>query len=116
MAGLIQLLLSGRQAPDTQMNSADRTDWWAAAIQFAGTLLFNASTGAALVAAIIEPDRVGAGWRPDAWGSIAFLVSSVLAVIATKDRRASSSPLCSRGDDRRARTGVMTAPLPRVTL
>lgn len=86
MAGLIQLLLSGRRAPDTRMNRADRTDWWAAAIQFAGTLLFNASTGAALVAAIIEPDRAGAGWRPDAWGSIAFLVSSALAVVATKDR------------------------------
>ena len=85
-AGLIQLLLSGRRTPDARMNRADRTDWWAAAIQFAGTLLFNASTAAALVAAVAAPGSVGAGWRPDAWGSAAFLVSSVLAVIATRDR------------------------------
>jgi hypothetical protein len=85
-AGLIQLLLSGRRTPDARMNRADRTDWWAAAIQFAGTLLFNVSTGAALIAAIADPARVGVGWRPDAWGSAAFLVSSVLAVVATKDR------------------------------
>jgi hypothetical protein len=68
------------------MNRADRADWWAAAIQFAGTLLFNISTGAALAAAIARPDAVGIGWRPDAWGSVAFLVSSTLAVVATKDR------------------------------
>ena len=85
-AGLIQLLLSGRRTPDARMNRADRFDWWAAAIQFAGTLLFNVSTAAALIAAIADPDYVGAGWRPDAWGSAAFLVSSVLAVAATKDR------------------------------
>lgn len=85
-AGLIQLLLSGRRTPDARMNRADRTDWWAAAIQFAGTLLFNVSTGAALVTAIAAPETVGAGWRPDAWGSVAFLVSSVLAVLATRER------------------------------
>lgn len=44
------------------------------------------STGAALVAAIAAPETVGAGWRPDAWGSVAFLVSSVLAVLATRER------------------------------
>jgi len=85
-AGLIQLVLSGRRTPDARMNRADRADWWAAAIQFAGTLLFNVSTAAALVAAIRDPEYVGAGWRPDAWGSAAFLISSVLAVMATRDR------------------------------
>lgn len=86
LAGFIQLSLSGRKTPHARMNRADRADWWAAAIQFAGTLLFNISTGAALAAAIARPDAVGVGWRPDAWGSIAFLVSSTLAVVATKDR------------------------------
>ena len=86
LAGFIQLSLSGRKAPHARMNGADRADWWAAAIQFVGTLLFNISTGAALAAAIARPDAVGIGWRPDAWGSLAFLVSSTLAVIATKDR------------------------------
>jgi hypothetical protein len=87
LAGFIQLSLSGRRPPRAKTNRADRADWWAAAVQFAGTLLFNISTGAALAAAIARPDAVGIGWRPDAWGSIAFLVSSTLAVVATKDRR-----------------------------
>jgi hypothetical protein len=85
-AALIQLVLSGRRPPRGDTYRADRADWWAAAIQFAGTLLFNVSTIAALAAAIARPDAVGVGWRPDAWGSIAFLVSSTLAVVATKDR------------------------------
>ena len=85
-AALIQLSLSGRRPPRGDTNRADRADWWAAAVQFAGTLLFNISTFAALAAAIARPDAVGVGWRPDAWGSLAFLVSSTLAVVATKDR------------------------------
>ena len=86
LAAFIQLSLSGRHVPKRGTNQADRWDWWAAAIQFAGTLLFNISTAAALAAAIADPERLGAGWRPDAWGSAAFLISSVLAVVATKDR------------------------------
>ena len=86
LAGFIQLSLSGRRPPHAKTNGADRADWWAAAVQFAGTLLFNISTGVALAAAIARPDAVGIGWRPDAWGSIAFLVASTLAVVATKDR------------------------------
>lgn len=85
-AGFIQLSLSGRRPPRKGMNAADRADWFAAAIQFVGTLFFNVSTGQALVAAVQAPDAVGIGWRPDAFGSIAFLVSSGLAVVATKDR------------------------------
>jgi hypothetical protein len=85
-AAFIQLSLSGRAPPRSDMNRADRADWWAAAIQFVGTLCFNVSTLVALLAAIDDPTRLGAGWRPDAWGSVAFLVSSTLAVVATKDR------------------------------
>jgi hypothetical protein len=87
-AGFIQLRLSGRRMPSGQTNRADRADWWSAAVQFVGTLLFNLSTGAALAAAIAAPDDIGAGWRPDAWGSLAFLVSSALAVAATRERLA----------------------------
>jgi len=85
-AAFIQLSLSGRRPPRGDTNRADRADWWAAAIQFVGTLCFNVSTFVALLAAIADPTRLGAGWRPDAWGSVAFLVASVLAVVATKDR------------------------------
>lgn len=86
LAALIQLVLSGRRPPRGDTNRADRADWWAAAIQFAGTLLFNVSTLGALLAAIARPDAVGVGWRPDAWGSAAFLISSALAVAATRER------------------------------
>ncbi|MGZ0711207.1 hypothetical protein ACWPKO_23060 (plasmid) [Coraliomargarita sp. W4R53] len=86
LAGFIQLSLSGRRLPHSQMNRADLADWWAAAVQFVGTLLFNLSTGVALAASIRQPDVVGAGWRPDAWGSLAFLVASAFALAATKRR------------------------------
>lgn len=86
LAAFIQLSLSGRSIPHREMDRPDLVDWWAAAIQFAGTLLFNVSTVAALVAAISAPDTIGAGWKPDAWGSLAFLISSFLAIVATKDR------------------------------
>jgi len=85
-AALIQLALSGRRPPRRGANKPDRYDWWAAAVQFVGTLLFNASTTAALVVAINEDARIGSGWRPDALGSVAFLVASGLAVVATVDR------------------------------
>lgn len=85
-AGFIQLGLSGRRPLRRGTNRPDRFDWWSAAIQFAGTLFFNVSTWQALAAAIRDPSELGAGWRPDAFGSVAFLVSSALAVVATKDR------------------------------
>ncbi|MWB98216.1 YrhK family protein [Agromyces seonyuensis] len=85
-AGFVQLSLSGRRPPRPGTEPADRADWFAAAVQFVGTLCFNVSTGVALAAAIADPTRLGAGWRPDAVGSIAFLVASALAVVATRDR------------------------------
>lgn len=85
-AAFIQLALSGRRPPGPDANRPDRYDWWAAAIQFAGTLFFNLSTTEALIVSIDTQTRVGDGWRPDAFGSICFLISSVLAVVATVDR------------------------------
>lgn len=92
-AGFIQLRLSGRLPPREHTNVADRADWWAAAIQFVGTLCFNVSTGVALAAAITAPEDIRAGWRPDAFGSVAFLVSSALAVVATRHRLALWDPM-----------------------
>lgn len=85
-AAFIQLALSGRRPPRRESNAPARYDWWAAAVQFAGTLFFNVSTTEALVVAANSHARVGDGWRPDAFGSICFLVSSALAVAATVDR------------------------------
>jgi hypothetical protein len=56
-----------------------RIDWWAAAVQLAGTFFFNVSTGNAMrvnLAAQAAHERV---WRPDAIGSICFLAASALA-------------------------------------
>ena len=56
-----------------------RIDWWATAVQLAGTLFFNVSTGNALrvdLAATAAHQHV---WRPDAIGSVCFLVASALA-------------------------------------
>jgi len=86
LAAFIQLSLSGRHLPKRGTGRADVWDWWAAAVQSAGTLCFNVSTAVALVAAVADPTRLGAGWRPDAFGSVAFLVSSAFAIVATKDR------------------------------
>ena len=82
----IQLALSGRRPPGPAAGRPERFDWWAAAVQFAGTLFFNLSTTEALLTVVREHPRVGDGWRPDAIGSLCFLVSSVLAVLATTGR------------------------------
>jgi drug/metabolite transporter (DMT)-like permease len=83
-AAYIQLNLSGRRPPRATTNRPDRFDWWSAAIQFAGTLFFNLSTAAALSASLGGVDRTG--WRPDAFGSVCFLLAGALAVVATTGR------------------------------
>lgn len=59
-------------------------------IQFVGTLFFNVSTSLALAAAVPAGAAGGTGWRPDAYGSSCFLVSSVLAVVAVARQRGST--------------------------
>ncbi|MCX8561260.1 hypothetical protein OS122_10225 [Mycolicibacterium mucogenicum] len=54
--------------------------WWSAAIQFMGTVLFNVSTGAAVWAHAVLAERRYV-WAPDAAGSLAFLLSGLLAVL-----------------------------------
>jgi hypothetical protein len=71
-AAWMQLRLSGPQRD---------ADWYSAATQFAGTVLFNVSTGAAVWAHAVNAER-RLVWAPDATGSIAFLVSGVLGVLA----------------------------------
>jgi hypothetical protein len=53
--------------------------WWAAIVQSAGTLFFNVTTFRALDTALSNPDYNSLVWRPDAFGSICFLVSGVIA-------------------------------------
>ncbi len=56
-----------------------RIDWWATAVQLAGTLYFNVSTGNAVRADLSAQAAHQHVWRPDAVGSVCFLVASALA-------------------------------------
>ena len=56
-----------------------RIDWWASLIQFVGTLWFNRTTLSALVVGLGRSSAHHPIWRPDAFGSICFLVSSWFA-------------------------------------
>jgi hypothetical protein len=56
-----------------------RIDWWASAVQLVGTLFFNVTTFHALSTAIDAPSYNSLVWRPDALGSICFLVAGGLA-------------------------------------
>ncbi|MFB3048729.1 MAG: hypothetical protein ACE1Z9_01130 [Acidimicrobiia bacterium] len=66
--------------------------WWAATIQLLGTLWFNVSTFNALrdLSTLQEEALV---WAPDAFGSVAFLVASSLAIVEICDRL-----LCWKGE------------------
>src|SRR4051812_39740176 len=65
----------------------DRADWWAALVQSAGTLFFNITTFRALDTALSNPQYDRLVWRPDAFGSICFLVSGVIAFRAASRSR-----------------------------
>jgi len=72
--GALQVLLAWHE---------DRSAWWAAVVQSAGTLFFNATTFRALDTALGNSDYDRLVWRPDALGSICFLVSGVIAYRAS---------------------------------
>jgi hypothetical protein len=67
-------------------DAAGRAALWAAAIQSAGTLFFNVTTFRALHTALSAPDYNRLVWRPDALGSICFLVSGAIAYRASPRR------------------------------
>lgn len=93
LAAFVQLALSGRRPPRQLLRGAAAADWWSAAVQFAGTLFFNVSTFQVLSAAMAASGDAAAGWRPDAWGSLLFLISSVLAMVAASRRHELWDPL-----------------------
>src|SRR3954469_5814625 len=63
-----------------------RAAWWAAGVQSAGTLFFNVTTFRALQTAVTAPDYDQLVWRPDAFGSVCFLISGVIAYRASARR------------------------------
>lgn len=80
-AAFVQLRLTPRWRADG-WRSAAWSDWWATVVQLAGAVLFNVSTFAALIPRLTPGEDSAAVWQPDAYGSTAFLISSVLAVHA----------------------------------
>ncbi len=60
-----------------------RSAWWSAVIQSAGTLFFNVTTYQAMHTAISNSRYDRLVWRPDAFGSVCFLVSGVIAYRAS---------------------------------
>src|SRR3954466_7462129 len=73
-------------ALQTSLSWHDRrsADFRAAAIQSAGTLFFNLSTFRALETSLDNAAYDRLVWRPDAFGSICFLVSGVIAYRARR--------------------------------
>jgi hypothetical protein len=65
--------------PERHACGAGRMAWWAAAVQSIGTLFFNVTTYRALDTALSNPSYDRLVWRPDALGSICFLVSGLIA-------------------------------------
>lgn len=65
------------------------TVWWSSSWQLVGTVFFNATTFRALSTATDSTDYNRVVWRPDAFGSVCFLVSGLLAyaVVAGSWRR-----------------------------
>lgn len=58
-----------------------RIEWWSSGVQLLGTLFFNISTFRALSTAVDQPSYDQVVWRPDAFGSVCFLVSGYLAYV-----------------------------------
>jgi hypothetical protein len=73
-------------APHRRISGAGRSAWWAAVVQSSGTLFFNVTTFRALQTAVGSAEYDRLVWRPDAFGSICFLVSGLIAYRASRRR------------------------------
>ena len=69
--------------PGRHSGASGRAAWRAAVIQSAGTLFFNVTTYQALQTSITNSNYDRLVWRPDAFGSICFLVSGAIAYHAS---------------------------------
>jgi hypothetical protein len=66
------------------LHAETRADRWSSLVQFAGTIFFNVTTFHALRTGIASNEYDRLVWRPDALGSICFLVSGVIAYAAVR--------------------------------
>ena len=68
-------------------SGAGRAAWWSAVVQSAGTVFFNFTTFQALHTALSSSEYDRLVWRPDALGSVCFLVSGAIAYRASARHR-----------------------------
>lgn len=74
--GALQTVLA---APGRRQPGPGRAAWWTAVVQLIGTVFFNVTTFRALQTTLADPAYDRLVWRPDALGSICFLVSGFIA-------------------------------------
>lgn len=80
VGGALQTWLA---APTRHEGEQGRAAWWTAVTQSAGTLFFNISTFRALQPLLGSSEYDRLVWRPDAFGSVCFLVSGFIAYRAS---------------------------------
>jgi hypothetical protein len=80
VGGALQTIIA---FPERRSGDAGRAAWRAATVQSAGTLFFNVTTYQALHTSLSDADYNRLVWRPDALGSICFLISGVIAYRAS---------------------------------
>jgi hypothetical protein len=87
--GSILFTIGGALQTSLCWHERGSADWWTATTQSLGTLFFNVTTFMALDTTFSNPDYDRLVWRPDALGSVCFLVSGVIAFAAAPrgDRR-----------------------------
>jgi hypothetical protein len=81
--GALQTSLAAAQR---HRGTSGRAAWTAAVTQSAGTVFFNISTFRAMQTVLTDADYDRLVWRPDAFGSICFLVSGIVAYRASARR------------------------------
>jgi len=72
--------------PGRAQGRAGRAAWSAAIVQSLGTVFFNFTTFRALETAVSSAEYNRLVWRPDAFGSVCFLISGYVAYAASSRR------------------------------
>jgi hypothetical protein len=81
IGGALQVWLAAADGPEP---AGGKAAWAAAIVQFVGTLFFNVTTFRALQTTLSDPEYDRLVWRPDAFGSVCFLVSGLIAYRASR--------------------------------
>jgi hypothetical protein len=64
-----------------------RADWWASLIQLVGTVYFNVDTFRAMQHSFDDADVNRVVWRPEALGSICFVISGLIVYLSVRHAR-----------------------------